>query len=45
MLTTLLTILLAAVIVGYGGWYLYQFVRYVVSGEYDVDKRFRDMTR
>ncbi len=45
MLTTLIAILLAAIILGYGGCYLYQFIRYITSGEYDIDKRLREMNR
>ena len=45
MLATLITILLAAIILGYGSWYLYAFIRYITSGEYDIDKRFREMKR
>jgi hypothetical protein len=45
MLTTLLTSLLAVIIFGSGGWFLFNLVRYIASGEYDVDKRFWDVTR
>ena len=45
MLATLLSILLAAIVFGCGGWFLFEFIRYVASGEYDVDKRFWDVTR
>ena len=45
MLTTLIAILLVAIVLGYGSWYLYEFIRYIASGEYDIDKRFREMNR
>ena len=45
MPTAILTILLAAIILGYGGWYLYVFIHYITSGEYDIDKRFREINR
>ena len=44
MLTTLIAILLAAIVLGYGGWYLFTFIRYVTSGEYEIDKRFQETT-
>ena len=45
MLTTFIAILLAAIVLGYGGWYLYVFIRYITSGEYDIDQRIRETTR
>ena len=45
MLTTFIAILLAAIVLGCGGWYLYEFIRYITSGEYDIDKRFREINR
>ena len=45
MLTTFIAILLAAIVLGCGGWYLYEFIRYITSGEYDIDKRIRETTR
>ena len=45
MLTNILAILLTAIVLGYCGWYLWHFVHYIVSGEYAVDQRFRDVAR
>ena len=44
MLTNILAILLSIIILGYCAHYLYQFVRYIFSGEYAVDKRLQDIT-
>ena len=44
MLTNILAILLSVIILGYSVHYLYEFVRYILSGEYAVDKRLRDIT-
>jgi hypothetical protein len=45
MLTDFLTAILAAILLGGGAWYLFAFVRYMRSGQYDVDKRFRELSR
>ena len=45
MLATILAILIAAIVPGYGTWFLLEFIRYVHSGEYAVDKRIREITQ
>ena len=45
MLTDILTMILAAILLGGGGWYLFELIRYMRSGQYDVDKRFRELSR
>ncbi len=45
MLANLICILLAAILLGAGGAYLFAFVRYIASSKYAVDKRFTDVTR
>jgi hypothetical protein len=43
MLTAL--IILGLLIGGWAIWFLYEFIRYVASGEYATDKRLRDVSR
>jgi hypothetical protein len=45
MLITLLTILLAVIVFGYGLWFGIGVVRYIRSGEYDTDKRLWEIGR
>jgi C4-dicarboxylate transporter len=45
MLANLICILLAAILLGGGGAYLFAFVHYIASGKYAIDKRLRDITR
>jgi hypothetical protein len=45
MLATILILLLAALVLGYAGWFLFEFIRYLRSGQYDIDQRIRDVTR
>lgn len=45
MLITIITILLAVVVLGFLGWHLISFIRYMVTGEYEVQKRFWDVVR
>lgn len=44
MLANLICILLAGILLGGGSACLFAFVRYIASGKYAVDKRFRDVT-
>jgi len=43
MLTAL--IVLGLPIGGWALWFLFEFIRYVASGEYATDKRLRDVSR
>ena len=43
MLTTL--IVLGFFIGGWAVWFMFEFIRYVASGEYATDKRLRDVSR
>lgn len=45
MLFTILTLLLAGLVLGYAGWFLFEFIRYLRSGQYEIDQRIRDVTR
>jgi hypothetical protein len=45
MLTTALVILLTALLLGYGAWFLFEFIRYMLSGQYDIDKRIWKVTK
>jgi hypothetical protein len=44
MLTTI-TIILAAIVLGYGLWFGLGVIRYIRSGDYDTDKRLRELRR
>ena len=40
-----LTILLALLVLGWAIWFLIEFIRYVLSGEYEIDQRLRKILR
>ena len=40
-----LAILLAILILGWAIWFLIEFIRYVLSGEYEIDQRLRKIVR
>jgi hypothetical protein len=42
---TILATLLALLIVGWAVWFVIGFLRYVLSGDYDVDKRLENISR
>ncbi len=42
---TLIAILIAALVVGWAIWFAIELIRYISTGEYDVDKRLRDISR
>ncbi len=42
---TLIAILIAALVLGWAIWFVIEFIRYISTGEYDVDKRLRDISR
>lgn len=42
---TMFTILLSALILGYAIWFLFELARYLLSGQYDIDRRIREVTR
>ncbi len=42
---TILLGLPALLILGWAAWFVIEFVRYLVSGEYEADKRLRDICR
>ena len=44
MFTTLI-LLIAIFILGWAIWFVIEFVRYIVSGEYEMDKRLRNSQR
>jgi hypothetical protein len=41
---TLIAILIALVILGWGLWFIIEFIRYITTGEYETDKRLRDIS-
>lgn len=43
--TTTITILLVAFVLGYGLWFGIGVIRYIRSGEYDIDKRLWELRR
>jgi hypothetical protein len=42
---TAIAILIAILIFGWAVWFVIEFIRYIVSGEYEVDKRLRNISR
>lgn len=42
---TLIAILIAALVLGWALWFVIEFIRYITTGEYEVDKRLRDISR
>jgi hypothetical protein len=42
---TAIAILLAILILGWATWFLFEFIRYVLSGEYEIDQRLRKIVR
>ena len=41
---TILATLLALLVVGWAVWFVIGFLRYVLSGDYDVDKRLENIS-
>jgi hypothetical protein len=42
---TLIAIVFALAIFGWAIWFVIELIRYVSSGEYEIDKRLRDVIR
>ena len=42
---TIILTLLALGILGWAIWFVIEFVRYIATGEYETDKRLRDISR
>ncbi len=42
---TVLAILVALLVLGWAVWFLIEFLRYTLSGEYEMDKRLRDICK
>jgi hypothetical protein len=38
-------IAIALLLLGWALWFLIEFIRYIVSGEYELDKRLRNISR
>ena len=36
---------IAALILGWAFWFVIEFIRYVLSGEYEMDKRLREISK
>ena len=41
----ILAALIALLVLGWAVWFVFGLVRYVVSGDYDVDKRLENISR
>ena len=42
---TLVTLLFALLVICWAVWFLFEFIRYVLSGEYEMDKRIQNINR
>ncbi|HEX2997117.1 MAG TPA: hypothetical protein VHP14_20010 [Anaerolineales bacterium] len=42
---TLIAILIAALVLGWAIWFVIEFIRYILTGEYEVDERLRNVSR
>ncbi len=42
---TFVAVLVALLILGWAVWFVIEFLRYTLSGEYEMDKRLRDICR
>lgn len=42
---TLIAILIVLAIFGWAIWFVIEFVRYIFSGEYEIDKRLREISQ
>jgi hypothetical protein len=42
---TLIAILIIALFLSWATWFVIEFIRYFVTGEYEVDQRLRDISR
>ena len=43
MFAALLSLLVAALLLVPAAWFLFAFIRYMVSGEYDIDQRLHEI--
>ena len=42
---TTLALLIALLVLGWAIWFVIEFIRYIVSGEYEMEKRLRDINQ
>ena len=42
---TTLALLIALFVLGWAIWFVIEFIRYIASGEYEMDKRLRDINQ
>jgi len=42
---TSLIILIALLIIGWAVWFVIELIRYITSGEYEMDKRLKDICK
>jgi hypothetical protein len=42
---TILASLIALLVAGWALWFVIEFIRYILSGEYEMDKRLREIVR
>jgi hypothetical protein len=42
---TLIAILIAALLLGWAIWFVIELVRYIVTGEYEMDQRLKNIGR
>jgi len=42
---TLIAILIAILVTGWAIWFVIELIRYITSGEYEIDKRLREISQ
>jgi hypothetical protein len=42
---TIFLFIVALLVLGWALWFVIEFIRYTISGEYEMDKRLRDIFR
>lgn len=42
---TFIAFCIAALLLGWALWFLIEFIRYVASGEYEIDQRLRNLNK
>ncbi len=42
---SVIAILIAMLVAGWAVWFVIEFIRYIFSGEYEIDKRLREISQ
>ncbi|HMM99676.1 MAG TPA: hypothetical protein PKC99_11755 [Anaerolineales bacterium] len=42
---TIFLLVIALLVLSWAVWFLFEFLRYLISGEYHIDKRLRDICK